>query len=74
MEKVSFAMSKVEPLAWHYGVVKVNIQESASVIEIGTQGESSQTVIIKSVGALRGIYYGSDKGNFSATQSVLVLS
>ncbi|VUZ56348.1 unnamed protein product [Hymenolepis diminuta] len=60
-EKVSFTVSSTEPIAWHYASIKVALQEIAAIIDISTQGESSQTAIIKAVGPLRAIYYGSDK-------------
>lgn len=60
-EKVSFSISTVEPLAWHYASVKISMQEFASIIEISTQGESAQSLIMNTVGPLRGIFYGSDE-------------
>uniref|UniRef100_A0A5K3FHX5 Laminin subunit alpha-1 n=1 Tax=Mesocestoides corti TaxID=53468 RepID=A0A5K3FHX5_MESCO len=68
-EKVSFSSSASEPSAWHYASVKVFLQDIASVIEISTQSESSQTVILKSLGRLRAIYYGSDEAISPEVQS-----
>lgn len=72
-EKVSFTVSSTEPIAWHYASIKVALQEIAAIIDISTQGESSQTAIIKAVGPLRAIYYGSDKGNEILSNSKNIL-
>lgn len=61
-EKVSFSISTVEPLTWHYASLKIVTQDFGSIIEISTQGESAQSLIMNAVGPLRGIFYGSDEG------------
>ncbi|VDM31174.1 unnamed protein product [Hydatigera taeniaeformis] len=60
-EKVSFTINSVEPLAWHYASVKILMQEFGSIIEISTQSESAQSLILSALGPLRNIFYGSDE-------------